>query len=131
MSKVYFPKELITAVIFFLFSATQAYAATITSNYADFPPLSLATFTGNGFYANENVTLKVKNLIQPCQTTQNDSSYTPWTITADSNGHFVTTWTVSNCPGDSLMLQATGQTSGLIALAWFTDGIKVGLITVG
>src|SRR4030095_1123126 len=83
---------------------------------------STATFTGSGFAPNEVVVLKVKNLSYPCNTVFADSSYLPWTATADADGNFVTTWTVCNCPGDSLRLKATGQTSGLIAYAYFTDG---------
>jgi hypothetical protein len=80
-----------------------------------------SNFTGAGFAPNEEVTLKVKNLSYPCNTVFADSSYLPWTVTADENGDFVTTWTVCDCPGDSLRLKAT-QTSGAIAYAYFTDG---------
>jgi len=48
--------------------------ATVTSDAPDYGPLSLATFTGNGFAPNENVVLKVKNLFQALNTKQADSS---------------------------------------------------------
>src|SRR6187401_1056081 len=75
--------------------------ATVTSDAPDYAPLSTATFTGDGFGPIEDVVLKVKNLNQPCNTVTTDSSYLPWTVTTDENGHFETTWTVCNCPGDS------------------------------
>ena len=99
--------------------------ATITTDKPDYAPLSTAIFTGSGFAPNEDVLLKVKNLNQPCNTITGDSSYLPWTVTADASGNFVTTWTVCNCPGDSLKLKATGQTSGLYAEAFFTDAVAI------
>jgi hypothetical protein len=71
--------------------------------------------------ANEDVILKVKNITQPCNTVSADSSYFPWTVTTDGNGHFETTWTVCNCPGDSLRLRAVGQTSHDTAYLYFSD----------
>jgi hypothetical protein len=50
---------------------------------ADYAPFSTATFFGDGFAPNEEVVLKVKNLTQPCNTVAADSSYFPWTVTAD------------------------------------------------
>jgi hypothetical protein len=69
----------------------------------------------------KDVVLKVKNLFQACNTVSADSSYFPWTVTADNDGHFVTTWTVCNCPGDSLRLRAVGQTSHDTAYVYFSD----------
>lgn len=92
--------------------------ATVINDKPDYAPLSNAVFTGAGFAPFEQVVLKVKNLTQPCNTVSADSSYFPWTVTADANGGFVTNWTVCNCPGDSLRLKAVGQTSGLIAYAF-------------
>ncbi len=99
----------------------NSFTATVVSDQPDYAPLSTATFTGDGFAPNEEVVLKVKNLNQPCNTVTADSSYLPWTVTTDNDGHFVTTWTVCNCPGDSLRLKAVGQTSGDTAYAFFTD----------
>jgi hypothetical protein len=96
--------------------------ATVTSDKPDYAPRSNAVFTGAGFQAFEQVQLKVKNLNSPCNTITTDSSYLPWTVTADANGVFVTNWTVCDCPGDSLRLKATGLTSARIAYAYFTDG---------
>src|SRR6186713_2961707 len=105
----------------------NSFVATVTSDAPDYAPRSTATFTGAGFAPNEEVTLKVKNLSYPCNTVFADSSYMPWTVNADENGNFVTTWTVCDCPGDSLRLKATGQ-SGSIAYAYFTDNAS---LTVG
>ena len=94
---------------------------TVTSDRPDYAPRSTATFTGTGFLPGEIVQLKVKNLFRACNTVTADSSYLPWTDTADANGNFVTTWLVCDCPGDSLRLKATGQTSGHIGYAYFSD----------
>jgi len=111
------------ATILLLLASSVAFGqATVTSDKDDYAPLSNAVFTGSGFAAFETVILKVKNLNQPCNTVTADSSYSPWSVVADENGAFVTNWTVCNCTGDSLRLKAVGQTSGLIAYAYFTDG---------
>src|SRR6478672_9027154 len=94
----------------FCFAVTanaQTRTATVITDKPDYAPRSTAIFTGSGFSPNENVVLKVKNLSYPCNTVLPDSSYTPWTVTADNNGDFVTTWTVCDCNGDSLKLKAT------------------------
>ena len=96
--------------------------ATVTSDKEDYAPRSNAVFTGAGFQAFEQVELKVKNLNSPCGTISTDSSYLPWTVTANASGSFVTNWTVCDCPGDSLRLRAKGLSSGLLAYAYFTDG---------
>ncbi len=105
--------------------------ATITTDKSDYAPRSTATFTGSGFAPYEDVELIVKNLSYPCNTVLPDSSYTPWTVQADSTGSFVTEWTVCDCNGDSLRLKATGQTSGLIAKAYFTDAIFLSVTVTG
>src|SRR6476619_3714810 len=126
MSKQIFTQLTLAFMLFFSLAAFnvqgQAPQATVTTDQPDYAPRSNAVFTGSGFAPNENVVLKVKNLFQPCHTVNPDSSYLSWTVTADANGGFVTNWTVCDCPGDSLRLKATGQTSGLIAYALFTDG---------
>jgi hypothetical protein len=102
----------------------NSFEATLTSDAPDYAPLSTATFTGNGFTPYEDVLLKVKNLFQACNTVSADSSYFPWTVRADDNGAFVTTWTVCNCPGDSLRLRAVGQMSHDTAYLYFSDGVN-------
>jgi hypothetical protein len=115
------PANILISFLILMAFTISVNAQTLTTDKDDYPPLSNAVFSGAGFFPNEKVVLKVKNLTQPCYTTLGDSSYAPWTVTADSLGNFVTNWTVCNCPSDSLRLKATGQTSGLIALAYFTD----------
>jgi hypothetical protein len=106
----------------FLVTASWAQTATVTTDKPDYAPRSTAIFTGSGFAPFEQVVLKVKNLNQPCHTVSADSSYLAWSVPADGSGGFTTEWTVCDCPGDSLRLKATGQSSGAIAYAYFTDG---------
>ncbi|WP_026935054.1 hypothetical protein, partial [Gramella echinicola] len=94
---------------------------TVNTDKDDYAPLSNAVFSGSGFEPFELVELRVKNLTQPCNTTHTDQSYAPWSVTTDENGSFVTNWTVCNCPGDSLRLKVTGQATGKIGYAYFTD----------
>ncbi len=103
-------------------TTTSGSAASVTSDKDDYAPRSNAVFTGAGFQPGEAVVLKVKNLNRPCNTVSADSSYLPWTVTANASGGFVTNWTVCDCFGDSLRLRATGGISGKIAYAYFTDG---------
>ncbi|TRX29811.1 HYR-like domain-containing protein [Flavobacterium gawalongense] len=105
-----------------LFFVSAAFGqASVTSDKPDYPPLSNAVFTGVGFSPNENVLLKVENLTKPINTTSGDSSYSPWTVTADADGTFITNWTVCNCSGDLLRVSAYGQSSGENVWHEFTD----------
>src|SRR3954471_2079001 len=101
--------------------AANAQTATVTTDKPDYAPRSNAVFAGSGFEPGETVALKVKNLFHACNTVSADSSYLPWTVTADANGDFVTNWTVCDCNGDSLRLRAVGQTSHDTAYAYFSD----------
>jgi hypothetical protein len=115
-------------MVFSVFATVvQAQTATVTNDKPDYAPRSTAVFTGSGFQPNEDVVLKVKNLFRACNTVTADSSYLPWTVTADANGDFITNWIVCDCVGDSLRLKATGQNSGLIAYAYFSDAIATTL----
>src|SRR4051812_22066348 len=89
-------------LLIFAVVSISVHAQTISPDAQEYAPMSTATFTGSGFWPNENVVLRVKNLTQPCHTTLSDSSYAPWTVAADANGEFITSWTVCNCSGDSL-----------------------------
>jgi hypothetical protein len=111
----------IAILLLSLITSTSFAQATVTGDAEDYAPRSTAIFTGAGFLPGETVLLKVKNLSYPCNTVFADSSYIPWTAVADENGAFVTEWLVCDCPGDSLRLKATGETSGLIAYDYFTD----------
>jgi hypothetical protein len=113
------------SVILLSFVTTSVFGqATVTSDKEDYAPRSNAVFTGAGFAPGETVVLKVKNLNRPCNTVTADSSYLAWSVVADAGGGFVTNWTVCDCNGDSLRLKATGQTSNLIAYAYFVDAAR-------
>ena len=113
---------MMVVTLLFMATVTAFSQATVTSDKDDYAPRSTAIFTGAGFAPGEQVVLKVKNLTQPCNTLAPDSSYLAWSVPANSSGGFTTNWTVCDCPGDSLRLRATGQSSGLVAYAYFKDG---------
>jgi hypothetical protein len=122
MKKIFTQLSLLL-IVFLSLSANYAQGqATVTTDKPDYAPRSNAVFTGAGFLPGETVQLKVKNLFRPCNTVTADSSYLPWTVTADASGGFVTDWTVCDCPGDSLRLKATGLTSARVAYVLFSDG---------
>src|SRR5688572_14208409 len=91
-------QRLLLVMVFFLISVpgllaqvtttTSSSTATVTSDKDDYAPRSNAVFTGAGFSPGEAVVLKVKNLNRPCNTVSTDSSYLPWTVTADGSGGF-------------------------------------------
>jgi hypothetical protein len=122
---------LLSFVSSFLYAqTTETYGpAAVTTDKPDYAPRSNAVFTGSGFKPFEDVVLKVKNLFKACNTVTADSSYLPWTVVADEYGRFVTNWIVCDCPGDSLRLKAVGQTSELIAYAYFEDNVTSVSIT--
>src|SRR6476661_2420011 len=68
-------------------------AQTLISDQADYPPGSTVTLTGTGFQAGETVKVQV---VHDSIAGDNDTSaaHQPWTITADANGNFTTTWLV-------------------------------------
>src|SRR4026207_217500 len=76
---------------------------TLTSDQADYPPGSTVILTGTGFQAGEMVTLQV---LHDTILGDNDesSAHQPWTVLADPNGNFETTWLV---PWDQDELGAT------------------------
>jgi hypothetical protein len=104
-------------------TSQAAAQATLSSDLPDYAPGSIVTLTGAGFAPGETVTVQVTHALgDPAGT---DPQYhAPWTVTADSAGGFVTTWTVPN-DGDaewaSLKATADGTSSGLHAEAFFTD----------
>ena len=104
-------------------NTTEAYGyATVQTDQSDYPPGTLVTITGSGFYANEVVTIQLVE--SPLIDTHG-----PFTVQADANGNFV-------CPSASctsfvtdlhdlavrFYLTATGGTSGFQAQNVFTDG---------
>jgi len=109
-----------------LLAAAPAAAQSLTSNQLDYSPGMDATLTGAGFAPFENVTMQVLHAdgspsTHPC--------HDPWTVAADPNGGFVTTWHVpddGHCLGALLRANADGVTSLLHAQCEFMDGPQQG-----
>ncbi len=76
--------------------------------------------TGAGFAPGEFVSLRVTHAVGIPDTGEGHGE---WTVVADGDGGFVTTWHVceDDCIGETLLAMATGQTSGLSASVLFTD----------
>src|SRR4051812_28946677 len=109
--------------ILFLFCSSFAFGqATLVSDQDDYAPGSIATLTGSSFAPYETVTLLVVHSGNDPEGT--DPQYhQPWTVSADENGNFVTTWNVpddGDAEGATLLATANGQTSGLHAETTFT-----------
>ena len=97
-------------------------AAQVATDQPDYAPGSTAIITGTGFAAGETVTLQV---LHADGTLSTGDDHLPWTVLADPDGAFVTTWHVceDDCVGSTLRLTAVGQTSGQTAEAFFTDSV--------
>ncbi len=99
-------------------------AAVVATDRLDYPPGSTVAISGSGFQPGEPVRLQVihDGLSGDSLTS---GAHAPWYATADASGNVDTTWSV---PADEdelgalLELTATGQTSGVVASAQFTDG---------
>src|SRR5690349_17264272 len=65
--------------------------ATLTSDQQDYPPGSTVILTGSGFQSGETVKVQV---LHYDINGDNDTSaaHQPWTVTANANGGFTTTW---------------------------------------
>src|SRR5262245_24483704 len=68
----------------------EARAATVTTDLEDYAPFSFVQITGTGFQPGESVTNQVVQVEGPAAGTV----YAPWTVTADADGGFHTTWYV-------------------------------------
>ena len=79
-----------------------------------------ATFKGRGFAPGEIVRFQVSHVRG---TSETDFDHTPMAVVADPSGAFVATWLVctTDCVGELLSINATGQTSGKIGRAMFMD----------
>jgi hypothetical protein len=108
----------------FLFSANTYGQATLTSDMPDYAPGSTATLTGNGFLPLEIVKMQV---LHADGTPSTGADHDPWNVTADLNGHFVTTWHVceDDCLGSLLRATADGLISLRHAEALFTDNFSI------
>jgi hypothetical protein len=124
-----------TLLLFLLLLAALAPAMaqpTLSTDLPDYPPGAVVTITGTGFAPGETVTVQVTHANgDPAGT---DPQYhLPWTVTADSSGGFLTTWTVP-MDGDAewatLIATANGASSGLHAEVLFTDAPSPCLSTI-
>ena len=111
-----------------LLTLGTAFGQTLTSDQSDYPPGSTATLTGAGFTADELITLQV---LHADGTPSTGADHQPWTVVADGNGGFVTTWHVceDDCIGKTLIATAVGA-SGASASVQFTDASGTGVVTV-
>src|SRR5205823_12300444 len=101
----------------------SANAATVTTDKADYAPGETAYITGSGFTAGETVQCQVLH-IPDTGDNNTSSAHLPWSVTADGNGSFSTTWDVpldQDELGATLQLTASGQSSGVTAQTTFTD----------
>src|SRR5881409_2353444 len=93
-------------------------APTLTTDREDYPPYSYVYFTGTGFQPGETVDMIV------VETDPVQQSFEPWTVVADENGNFTTSWYISSPKiflAPRFQATATGQSSQLTASATFTD----------
>lgn len=101
-------------------SATQQPGPSLWTDRADYEPGETANITGNGFQVGEAVSLQILHA-DGTPTTGDD--HATWTVPADAQGGFQTTWHVctDDCRGSHLELTAKGLSSGLTVQAVFTD----------
>ena len=114
--------RLASTILLLALGATSALAqtnTTVITDQSDYAPGSTATITGAGFQAGETVQLQVLRIdIDENSGPEHD----PWTVLADGDGNFQTTWYVTYDEANStLQLTATGLSSGLVPQEIFTD----------
>ncbi|MBJ7880393.1 DUF11 domain-containing protein, partial [Gelidibacter salicanalis] len=110
------------SILFFTFflASLSLLAQTVTTDKLDYLPGETAYATGSGWLAGENIVINIHEepVYHPDVVTN---------ITADANGSF-TDFAVYDFEqhdyGSSFTLTATGQTSGNVAYAYFTDGAQ-------
>src|SRR5882724_11797963 len=90
---------------------------TLTTDQSDYPPYSYVYFHGSGFRPGETVDMIV------VETDPIQQSFQPWTVVADANGEFDTSWYIfsEEFIGATFQATATGETSQLTASCTFTD----------
>src|SRR5438093_6977450 len=113
-------RVLCTLACFHLLLARAADSVpTVTTDLEDYAPFSFVQITGAGFQPGEIVSNRVVQVEGPMA----GLAYDPWSVTADAQGGFQTTWYVftDDLIGTTLSLTATGQSSGLTATATFND----------
>ena len=101
-----------------LLTLGTAFGQTLTSDKPDYSPGEIATLTGSGFAAGEEVRVQVLHEDIP----NTGPGHDPWFVTADADGNFGTAWTVvDDAAGSTLRATADGVTSGAHAEVTFTD----------
>jgi len=112
----------------FLNSATlvSSSSASVTTDKTDYAPGSVVTITGKGFHPNETVNISLHEAPEGYP----DPALV---VTADDQGNFVSMQFAPQTIdiGRTFTLTAQGGTSGFTAQTAFTDGEKVGSVTVG
>ncbi len=107
--------------------ATPANAAEVFTDKLDYPPGDNVIITGIDFNTSETVTVRITHLDGGTPAT---SDYDPWDVIANSFGNFETIWVVpEDAVGETLLVTATGLTSGLIATTTFTDATTLLYLT--
>lgn|GEM_PF-3562909 len=98
----------------------MASAATVTTDFPDYPPGDTVWISGAGFAVKESVTVQVKHVDT---TITGGLGHDPWKIRANNSGNFTTYWVVpyDDNVGETLRVEATGQSSGLFATTTFSD----------
>jgi hypothetical protein len=100
------------------FSGT-ALAASVYTDRLDYPPGDSVIISGFGFDGGETVQVQVTHLDGYTPST---ADYDPWNVIAGSSGNFETFWNVpEDALGETLLVTATGLTSGLVATTTFSD----------
>jgi len=91
--------------------AVVAHGASLTTDKTDYDPGETIIIDGTGFWTDEDVDLWVEILGDP-----GGICGGIWSVTADGNGDFTTSWFIcQEAEGESLLVSALGQSSGLTA----------------
>jgi len=113
---------------FMMGTGNKAWAqATVQTDQSDYLPGDIVIITGDGWLADEPVTLNIQHVYY---TSHPDET---WTTTAGptgyifDNSYIIDPWDL----GETFLLTATGQNSGYVATASFTDGDFLGTIEIG
>ena len=97
----------------------------LVSDQSDYMAGTTVTLNGSGFTPGETVVILI---VHVDGSTPHPESHLPFNVVADSNGNITAQWLVPSDgaeDGAALIATATGQTSGLQAIAYFTDNVKV------
>ena len=113
-------------------AATGAEAALITTDASDYPPGDTVWISGSGFSVGETVTLQVSH-DDGTPLPGSGLGHDPWDVTANGSGEVSSFWVIplDDNLDETLLLEATGQTSGLYAFTTFTDANTVLTLTEG